>query len=178
MNIALFYCLIEKTVQGLKLFQDSLNVSTGCIMIIFIKKSFLSSPTINDLINGWGIYLILEFQEAAFNREEKSLCHVAMVAEFLDDKPKMSLKKWIRTVSNFIDPFQFHLICQMLAKFSGVECERTVSKFRKRKRTFLCFVHLLHKAGMWNWEHSCCNRATATKKCTKKRDARANLLFC
>ena len=92
-NIALFYCLIEKTVQGLKLFQDSLNVSTGCIMIIFIKKSFLFTPTINDLIDAWGIYLILEVQEGAFYREEKSLCHIAMVAEFLDDKPKMSLKK-------------------------------------------------------------------------------------
>ena len=62
-------------------------------MIIFIKKSFLFTPTINDLIDAWGIYLILEFQEGAFYREEKSLCHIAMVAEFLDDKPKMSLKK-------------------------------------------------------------------------------------
>ena len=91
-NISLFYCLIEKTVQGLKLFQDSLNVSTGCIVIIFIKKSFLSSPTIkfNDLINAWGIYLIFEVQEGVFYREETLLCHIAMVAEFLDDKPKMS----------------------------------------------------------------------------------------
>ena len=62
-------------------------------MIIFIKKSFLFTPTINDLIDAWGIYLILEVQEGAFYREEKSLCHIAMVAEFLDDKPKMSLKK-------------------------------------------------------------------------------------
>ena len=30
----------------------------------------------------------------------------------------------------------------MLTKFSGVETERSVSKFRKRKRKFLCFVHL------------------------------------
>ena len=62
-------------------------------MIIFIKKSFLSSPTINDLIDTWGIYLISEVQEGAFYREEKSLCHIAMVEEFLDDKPKMSLIK-------------------------------------------------------------------------------------
>ena len=49
------------------------------------------------------------------SREEKSLRHVAMVAKFLDDnKPK-----WIRTVSNFIDLIQFHLICQMLKKFLG-----------------------------------------------------------
>ena len=43
---------------------------------------------------------------------EKSLHNVAMVAKFLDDnKPKTSLKKWIRTVSNFNKPTQFHLIC-------------------------------------------------------------------
>ena len=65
------------------------------------------------------------------NREEKSLRHVAMVAKFLDDnKPKTSLKKRIRTVSNFDDLIQFHLICQMMAKFSGVKSERTVSKSR------------------------------------------------
>ena len=39
----------------------------------------------------------------------------------------------------------------MLAKFSGVESERTVSKFRKRQRNVLCCVHLLCKAGMWKF---------------------------
>ena len=61
-----------------------------------------------------------------------------------------SLKKWIRTVSNLIDLISFHFICQMLAKFSGVESERTVFKFRKRKSKLLRFVHLLHKASAWN----------------------------
>ena len=43
------------------------------------------------------------------NREEKSLRHVAMIAKFLDDnKTKTPLKKWIRTVSKFIDLIQFH----------------------------------------------------------------------
>ena len=46
-----------------------------------------------------------------YKREEKSLRHVAMAAKFLDhNKPKTSLKKWIRTASNFIDRIQFHLI--------------------------------------------------------------------
>ena len=44
-----------------------------------------------------------------------------------------ALKKRIRTVSNLIDLIQFHLIFQTLAKFSGVESKRTVSKFRKNK---------------------------------------------
>ena len=79
-----------------------------------------------------------------FSREEKSLCHVANVAKFLDDnRPKMSLKKWIRILSNFIDHIQFHLISQMLAKFSGVESERTASKLRKKKRRkfYVAVVH-------------------------------------
>ena len=49
----------------------------------------------------------------------------------------MSLKNWIHTVSDFSDLVQFHFICQMLANFSGVKSERTVSKFRKRKRKLL-----------------------------------------
>ena len=54
-------------------------------------------------------------------REEKSLRHIAMVAKFLDDnKPKTSLKKQIHTVTNLINLVRFHLICQMLAKFQGL----------------------------------------------------------
>ena len=71
-----------------------------------------------------------------------------MVAKFLDDKkPKTSLKKWTRTVSDFDDVIQFHLICQMMAKFSGFKSERT--EFRKRKRKFLRCALLLGKAGAW-----------------------------
>ena len=81
------------------------------------------------------------------NREEKSLRHVAIVATFLDDnKPKTSLKKWIRTASNFIYLIQFYLMWQMLAKFSWVESERAVSKFKRGKRQLLCCIHRLHKA--------------------------------
>ena len=59
------------------------------------------------------------------NRGEKSLSHVAMIAKFLEDnKPKTALKIWIRTVSNLVNIIQFHLICQILAKFSGVESEK------------------------------------------------------
>ena len=69
-----------------------------------------------------------------------------MVAKCLDDnKAKTSLKRWIRTVSNFIDLIQFHLVCKTLAKSSGIESERTVSDFRKRQRKFLCCVHQPHK---------------------------------
>ena len=72
--------------------------------------------------------------------------HVAMVAQFLVDKKlKTSLQKWICTVSNFTDLIQFHLICQMLAKFWGFDYKRTVSRFRKRKRNILCCAHQLPK---------------------------------
>ena len=53
------------------------------------------------------------------NREEKSLRYVTKVAKFLDDnKPIKSLKKSLRNFSNFTDLIQFHLIWQILAKFS------------------------------------------------------------
>ena len=96
-------------------------------------------------------------------REEKSLRYVVMVAKFLDDnQPKT---KRIRTIPNSIDLIKFHLICQILAKFSEVESERTVhlSKFRKRKRkkNFLCRVPLLHTAGgcvkLGNFKSQPCN---------------------
>ena len=103
-----------------------------------------------------------------------------MVAKFLDDnKAKTSLKKWIpRTVSNFIDLIQFLFIFKILAKLSGIESQRTISEFRKRKRKSLCCVHQLHKASAWNKDVSSRRPATTAKKCTKKRDARAKLLFC
>ena len=78
----------------------------------------------------------------------------------------------MRTVSNFIDLIQFHLISQMLAKFFGAVSETTVAKLRKRKRKIFVSVHLLHKAGAFHGSH-----VTTARKCTKKRDAHVNLLF-
>ena len=72
----------------------------------------------------------------AFNREEKSLHHIAMVAKFLDDnKPKRHLhcKKWILSASNFIDLISFNLICQMLAKFSGLNRKWPYVSLEKEK---------------------------------------------
>ena len=66
------------------------------------------------------------------------LRHVAMIAEFLDDnKPKTSLKKSIRTVSNFINLTQFHLIRKILAKLSEVEPEKTVSGLEEEEENFV-----------------------------------------
>ena len=83
--------------------------------------------------------------------EEKSIRHVAIVAKFLDDNEP---KTWIRTVSNFIDLIQFHLICQMLAKFSGVEFKGPYLSLEKEQENFCvlftCCVHLLYNAGAWN----------------------------
>ena len=95
------------------------------------KPTYLSSRRNMTLESGW----------------LKSLRHVAMVAKFVDET---SFKKWVWTVSNFLDRIQFLLIGQMSAKLSEVESERTVFDVRKRKRKFLRCVHQLHKAGAWN----------------------------
>ena len=66
----------------------------------------------------------------------------------------------------------------MLGKSSEVESERTVSKFRRRKKKilFLCSPTSIKRAR--EIKNSCHSCATKAKKCTKKRDARAKLLFC
>ena len=53
---------------------------------------------------------------------------------------------------------------------------KRLSKFGKRKRKSLSCVPVLDKT--WNEALSRCSRATTAKKCTKKHDARAKLLFC
>ena len=59
-----------------------------------------------------------------------------MVAEFLDDnKPKNVFK----TVSDFIDLGYFQLICQMVAKFSGVIPKGPYLSVEKAKKK-RCFV--------------------------------------
>ena len=57
-----------------------------------------------------------------------------MVAKFLDDhKPKILLKtEFVLFQTQSL--LQFHLICQMVANFSGAEFHRTVFKFRKKKK--------------------------------------------
>ena len=67
------------------------------------------------------------------NREEKSLCYVTTVAKFLDDNKPI---KSFRNFSNFTDLIQFHLIWQILAKFS-LEPYLSLSMFRKKKGQFL-----------------------------------------
>ena len=54
----------------------------------------------------------------------------------------------------------------MSAKFSGVESERNASLFRKRKREFVGWVHLLHKTGVLNLEVSYRSCAMTAKKCS------------
>ena len=104
-----------------------------------------------------------------------------MVAKFLDlDKRKI----WIRTVLNFIALSQFYSICQMLAKISRVESEKTESKFRNRKRKLLSRVHVLHQAGAvklgCSMSQSCNDGLERYRK--KNRDTRATtvniFLFC
>ena len=63
-------------------------------------------------------------------------------SKFLDDnKPKLSLKKWIRTVSNFIGLIQFHLICQNVCEiFWG-----WISKLEKGKENF-CVLYSIKRS--------------------------------
>ena len=63
----------------------------------------------------------------------------------------------------------FHL--SNVGEIFWIESERTICEFRKRKRNFLCCVHLIRKVG------ACRSCAAIAKKCAKKLDAGAKLLF-
>ena len=98
-------------------------------------------------------------------RREKSLCHIAMVAKFAWQQTENSHKKWSRTVSNFIDLIQLHLICQMLAKFS-VMCSREIRKFHDVQRwlknvqkSVMCVQSCCFTVQTYCFFcHSCCRR--------------------
>ena len=79
---------------------------------------------------------------AFHDREEKSLRHVAMVAKFLDDN------KLIKSLESLFALFQTSPILFNFISFDkSLEPYLSLTEFRKRKRQFLCCVHLLHKAG-------------------------------
>ena len=53
----------------------------------------------------------------------------------------------IRIVLNFIDLIQFHLICQMLAKFSGLNQKGLCLSLEKEKKTFcVAFTYPVKRA--------------------------------
>ena len=74
-----------------------------------------------------------------------SCCHGSKILGW--QQIKTSLKKWIRTVSNFIDLIQFHLICEMLAKFSGFNPKGPYLSLQKEEENFSdVFTYSLKRA--------------------------------
>ena len=72
-----------------------------------------------------------------------------------------------RDASNSIAYIWALSICQMLTIVSGVELQRTVSKFIKRKRKPSSVLHVLHKT--WNWDVLRRSRAVTAKKDTRQK---------
>ena len=68
-----------------------------------------------------------------------------------------------------------YLICQVLAKFSGLNPKGLYLGGENEKETFCVVLTYSILVGMWNEEVSCHSHATTARKCTKKRDAHAKL---
>ena len=75
---------------------------------------------------------------------------------------------------NFIALIPSRSIRQMLATISGAEYYSSVSKTRKR----VLFLRPPRNVNFGIFTSDDSGAVTAIKKCTKKRDARANLFFC
>ena len=84
--------------------------------IIFMKESILIFLTsiLQKFFKLSSVLFTKLCGKIPWYREKKSLCHVATVAKFLDNKPIISLKKCrSHTVSYFIGLVQFQLIWQI-----------------------------------------------------------------
>ena len=107
----------------------------------------------------WGHDWYLVINIFAIERKSPtSRYHGSNISGSQQTEIKTSLKKWIRTNSNFIiiHLIQIHLICQMLAKLLGLNPKGPYLSLEKEEENF-CF-HPLHI--------KC--RSRATTECTKK----------
>ena len=120
--------------------EESLHITSPSPWFSNPMNSRMKSVKISaTFFQSWLLRSFLNKITPVSNREEKSLRRVAMVAKFLDDnKPKIDLKREFALFQTTTFFFQFRLICQKLAKFSGVNPEEPYLNLEKRKRKFLC----------------------------------------
>ena len=73
-----------------------------------------------------------------------SCCHGSKISGWQQNENVA--EKWICIISYFIDLIQFHLVCQMLTKLSGVDSERTISVMKKYPMKRACEIKKFHVA--------------------------------
>ena len=88
---------------------------------------------------------------------------------------KTSLKKWIFVLSVFIANIPIHLLCQMWANPPGAEFGGTYPSSEREIKFHHCLFTYSIKCEIRHF-HVVVMQKRA-KKCTKKRDAHAKLLF-
>jgi len=90
-------------------------------------------------------------QEGLINREEKLLCHVAMVAKFLDDnKPKIHFKSKFTLFQTSLILYSFSFNLSNVGEIIWIKSERTVSEgffFPRTKQTVVIMSGYCPKAG-------------------------------
>ena len=118
----------------------------------------------------WNLEMLV-FEERGTGVPGKKPLRAKEVAKFLDDSKRKRRLKSEFPLFQFLSIIQFHLICQMLATFSGFGSGRTISQFKNGKGNF-CVVstYCMKRA------REIRNRATTAKKCTKKRDATCKVI--
>ena len=111
-------------------------------LFLYPEKDSIENTSVKTPLNSvdFTSTFILAERDLGFSFAKFKMADQCEATETNDDnKPIKSLKRLFALI-------QFHLMWQILAKFS-LRPYLSLSKFRKRKRQFLCCVHLLHKAG-------------------------------
>ena len=92
------------------------------------------------------------------------------------DGSKNVICKWICPNCHFIVIIATYIIRQLLVNSLGDEFVTTSFNFRKRKKKSLLCVYLQHNTSNYGISHR--SHAVMAKKCTKKCNTCAELLFC
>ena len=133
--------MLSQTCVKNKLFENSLQLTVSVLdcLIQWFETEPKSPGGEETLVQKWqGISWKIRIIPLKATKEVvTSRCHGGKISGWQQTEKRNSKGEFalFQTSSIFI---QFQLICQMLAKFSGVESERTVFKFRKEKKFVLC----------------------------------------
>ena len=102
-------------------------------------------------------------------------CSLGTLSNEDDDGSENVTEKMNLRSFNLIASIRTRSICQMQATFPGIEFLRSLFRFKKRKENSSSYVHVLHKRQIRRF-HVVVVQWTPNK-CTKKHDAREELLF-
>ena len=161
MQIPCFLDINRKLVSSLAIVQQHNKKAGKQLLVIYFQHIYSK-----DRNESHSISVLIIFDEEDTIREFK--------VQRPNSNENIAQKVNLRSFSLYSD--YSYPLCQMWANPPEAEFQETISSLRKRNKISSLLVYVLHKTR--NQAFSPRIRAKTGKKCTKKCEARAKLLFC